>query len=118
MRAHQGAAPAIPRDEDHHHLWQRAAQHEHRDQVGNLTFIGGTTYTYDAANRLTQIGSPTNSYSYDEDKRWEKWRQGGYDSIYLLWSPLLSQPLVEITSSGTVFQAFVSVGGDQAVFAG
>jgi hypothetical protein len=85
------------------------------DTAGNPDSIGGVSYTYDAANRLTQIGSSANSYGYDGEGRRDKVRQGGYDPLYLLWSSLLDQPLVEIGPDGSVFRAFVSTRGNQPV---
>lgn len=55
------------------------------DAGGNLTNLGGFTYTYDAENRMTSstVNSNTTGYSYDgEGRRVKKTRPGGATTYY------------------------------------
>ena len=76
------------------------------DEVGNLTQEGGWAYTYDAANRLKTAGGSGNSYDYDGDGHKVKQMTGGYGPVYYLWSSVLNQPVLELTSGG-VYRAYV-----------
>ena len=82
------------------------------DAAGNVTNDGGV-YTYDAASRMKTAGGT--NYSFDGDGRRVRVQQGGYSSIYYLWSSVLGQPVAEIVGeTGTLFQAYVyGAGGGQ-----
>jgi RHS repeat-associated protein len=84
------------------------------DAAGNVTNDGGA-YTYDAASRMKTAGGT--NYGFDGDGRRVRVQQGGYSSIYYLWSSVLGQPVAEIVGdTGNLFQAYVyGPGGGQMV---
>src|SRR5262249_51854660 len=75
------------------------------DASGNQTSDGSATYTYDAESRLKTVGGMSNSREYDGDGRKVKQASGGSD-LYYLWSSVLGEPVVELTSAG-VYRAYV-----------
>ncbi len=77
------------------------------DAAGNLTQDTWNTYSYNAANLLEEVGSGGRStYQYDGDGRRVRQMAGGYGPIFYLWSSVLNQPVLELTSSG-VYRAYV-----------
>jgi RHS repeat-associated protein len=80
------------------------------DAAGNMIQDPARSYTYDAANRLKTAGVG-NSYQYDGDG-WKVKQVTGGSSVYYLWSSVLGQPVVELTSGG-VHRAYVYLSGGQ-----
>jgi RHS repeat-associated protein len=74
------------------------------DAAGNMTQDPARSHTYDAVNRLKTAGVG-NSYEYDGDG-WKVKQVSGGSSVYYLWSSVLGQPVVELTSGG-VNRAYV-----------
>jgi len=83
------------------------------DSAGNLTQDTWNTYSYNAANLLNEVGSGGRStYQYDGDGKRLRHVAGGYGPFFYLWSSVLNQPVLELTSNG-VFRAYVyNAGGE------
>ena len=74
----------------------------------------GTSYAYDAANRL-KTASGGNSYEYDGDGRRVK-QTNSAGTVFYLWSSVLNQPVAEIDGAyGSVFRAYVFGAGGQTL---
>jgi RHS repeat-associated protein len=82
------------------------------DTAGNMIQDPALSYTYDAANRLKTAGV-SSSYGYDGDG-WKVKQVSGAITVYYLWSSVLGQPVVELTSGG-VNRAYVYSGGGQVL---
>ncbi len=76
------------------------------DAAGNQTNNGSQAMTYDAANRLRSALGGETLNDYDGDGRRAKHVQWGAP-IYYLWSSVLGEPVLEITSEGKVYRAYV-----------
>ncbi len=79
------------------------------DSAGNMTAAGGTTYAWDAANRLKSVNSGSlGSYGYDGNGKRVKKSESGTTTYYVISSVLGSA--MEVTSAG-VQRAYVMNGG-------
>jgi RHS repeat-associated protein len=77
------------------------------DAAGNMTQDTWNTYSYNAANLLKEVGSGAYStYEYDGGGNRVRHVAGGYGPFFYLWSSVLNQPVLELTSEG-VFRAYV-----------
>jgi RHS repeat-associated protein len=82
------------------------------DASGNLTSEGGTTYSYDAAGRLKEVGTGgQNTYRYDGDSQRVKVVASGTTTYYVR-SSVLGQVAMEVAGSSAVLQrAYVYASG-------
>ncbi len=72
------------------------------DAAGNMTAMGSTTYSYDAANRLKATAGASNQYGYDGDGK--RVRQPG---LYYVQSSVLDKVAMEIDANANVQRAYV-----------
>ena len=84
------------------------------DNAGNQTSGDGQTYSYNAANQLKAVGASGNTYAYDGDGRKVSQMTGGYGPLYYIWSSVLGQPQLEVTSTG-VYRAYVYGPGGETI---
>jgi RHS repeat-associated protein len=70
-----------------------------------MTAGNGTTFSYDAANRLKGSGGVANQYGYDGDGK--RVRQPG---LYYVWSSVLGKVAFEVDASANVQRAYVYLG--------
>jgi len=78
------------------------------DAAGNMTAEGAVSYSYDAANRLKEVGSVgSNVYGYDGDGRRVRKVESGGGAVYYVWSSVRGDVAMEINSQGNVHRAYV-----------
>src|SRR5215207_7772485 len=66
------------------------------DAAGNLTQEGSTTYSYDAASRLKEVGTGgQNVYGYDGDGRRVRKVSSGGTPLHYIWSTVMGQVAFE-----------------------
>lgn len=81
------------------------------DNAGNTTAEGSTAYSYDAANRLKEVGTGgQNVYGYDGSGQRVRKVESGGAALYYVRSGLLKEVAIEVNQAQGVFRAYVRVG--------
>ncbi|MCW5967863.1 MAG: hypothetical protein KIT57_05070 [Blastocatellales bacterium] len=89
------------------------------DAAGNLTQEGATTYSYDAANRLKEVGSGgQNVYGYDGNGRRVRKSANGSAAHYFIWSTVMGQVAFEAMEGNVGARVYVYAQGKQIAVRG
>ena len=89
------------------------------DAAGNLTQEGSTTYSYDAANRLKEVGTGgQNIYGYDGDGNRVRKVSNGTNPLFMLRSSVLGQVVLEMTETNVAVRVYIYAGGKQIALKG